>query len=229
MGRRARTRSSPASSGLPSRAMSSTSPGVSAGSPATTMLTSAAGKQVVRSRHARASPSRTSASTAHWRPVAYRRWARCCSASRRSSSSLSRCTSGRSGSLWPRNTAGSPSHRRDGQGDLEQPFPVRQSRPAPAGAFTRNTSTTRRPWRCRTRQRSSTCSWVPSGIADPVPSTSTGTSTSPTGRHSPPHRARTPRLGRLQSPTAPARSGPTTPPPSPARHRAARRRPTPER
>ena len=50
--------------------MSSTSPGTL---PGTTSGTSAAGKQVVASRHARSSPSRTSASTAHCRPCAYSR------------------------------------------------------------------------------------------------------------------------------------------------------------
>ena len=86
--------------------MSSTRPGTF---PGTTSGTSAAGKQVVASLHARRSPSRTQASTAHCRPCAYSRGPRCSSSRCSRSSSLPSGGSSRSGSLCPEKIAAFPS------------------------------------------------------------------------------------------------------------------------
>ena len=86
--------------------MSSTSPGTL---PGTTSDSSAAGKHVVASFHARVSPSRTNASTAHCRPLAYCRLFRCSSARCSRSSSDDGGRSDTSGSLCPRKIAAFPS------------------------------------------------------------------------------------------------------------------------
>ena len=155
--------------------MSSTSPGTF---PGTTSWTSADGKHVVDSRHARVSPSRTAASTAHCRPFAYMRVARCSSSRCSRSSSEPDSGAAMSGSLCPQKIAAFPS-------TAVTVSPTWYSRAVSwvwGGVrcpLTSDSSTTRRAPRCRTVYRTTTPGCSSSGTSESDPSASVRTSTDP--------------------------------------------------